>query len=68
MIVNANLEDLMYESGITAQGSWDQLDEYDRSAILRLVRLVVYRTAYLAAEGQNESGSGIDIALEHFGV
>lgn len=38
---NEVLEQLMYESGITAQGCWDQFDDYDRRAIMTLAGLVV---------------------------
>jgi hypothetical protein len=62
MQINGNLEELMYEAGLTAQGSWDHLDKYDQEAVLRLVRLVVYRVAYFCED------YGIDQCLEHFGV
>ena len=31
----------MYQSGMTAQGCWDHLDEYDRTAIMTLAELIV---------------------------
>lgn len=34
-------DDLMYEAGLTAQGCWDEMDEYDRTAILRFADLIV---------------------------
>lgn len=34
-------DDLMYEAGLTAQGCWDQMDEYDKEAILRFADLIV---------------------------
>jgi len=34
-------DDLMYEAGLTAQGCWDQMDEYDRTAILKFADLIV---------------------------
>jgi len=36
-----SLDRLMYESGLTAQGCWDEMDEYDREAIIRFARLIV---------------------------
>lgn len=30
----------IYESGLTAQGCWDDLDDYDREAIMRFGQLV----------------------------
>ena len=31
----------MYEAGLTAQGCWDEMDEYDRTAILKFGNLIV---------------------------
>ena len=38
--MNDLVETLMYESGLTASGCWDSMDDYDRSAIELLVKLV----------------------------
>lgn len=35
------VEGLLYEAGLTAQGCWDQMDDYDRAAVLRFGRLVL---------------------------
>ena len=34
-------DDLMYQAGLTAQGCWDQMDDYDRTAILKFGELIV---------------------------
>lgn len=34
---------LHYDSGLVAQGCWDQLDEYDRAAIVRFGDLIVQK-------------------------
>ena len=34
-------EDLLYESGLTAQGCWDSLDDYAKEAIIRFGDLIV---------------------------
>ena len=39
--MNERIDDLMYKAGLTAQGSWDEMDKYDQAAILRLVNLVI---------------------------
>lgn len=39
--MNDNFENLLYQSGLTAQGCWDQLDEYALEGIERLARLVI---------------------------
>jgi hypothetical protein len=34
------LEDLLYESGLTAQGCWDELDDYARQGIEKFAELL----------------------------
>ena len=34
-------DDLMYHAGLTAQGCWDELDDYARDAIERYGKLIV---------------------------
>jgi TRAP-type C4-dicarboxylate transport system substrate-binding protein len=31
----------MYHAGLTAQGCWDELDDYDREAIVKFGKLIV---------------------------
>ena len=38
--MNEKLEDLMYRAGLTAQGCWDSMDQYDREAIMDFAKLV----------------------------
>jgi hypothetical protein len=39
--MNQHIEDLMYQSGLTAQGCWDEMDTYDHEAIEKLIQLVI---------------------------
>jgi hypothetical protein len=39
--MNDRFDDLLYLSGLTAQGSWDNMDQYDQQAIQRLFELTV---------------------------
>lgn len=39
--MNKQLENLMYKSGLTAQGCWDKMDNYDQQAILEFAQLIV---------------------------
>lgn len=39
--MNLQMEDLMYQSGLTAQGCWDEMDEYDRAAIKKFAELII---------------------------
>lgn len=77
--MNQNLEDLMYHAGLTAQGCWDGMDDYDRATIMRFAELIVRECAKIAQLQDSDcvvdvvdynSGrtwAGIDI-LKHFGV
>lgn len=43
----SRIEELMYKSGLTADGCWDQMDDYDRNAILNLAKYIVEECASL---------------------
>lgn len=71
-------DDLMYQAGLTAQGCWDQMDDYDRTAILKFAELIVLECANAVMDGtkegdhyamriENHFDSGTDGIL-HFGV
>ena len=67
--MDTKFEDLMYRSGLTASGCWDQLDEYDRKAIERFGELIVRECVEVAID--NGCGDFVDIEqllLEHFEV
>lgn len=36
---NNTIENLLYRSGLTAQGCWDELDQYAQDAILRVITM-----------------------------
>ena len=36
-----NFERHLYESGLTAQGSYDKMDQYDQEAIIRFAELII---------------------------
>ena len=38
---NDKIDDLMYKAGLTAQGCWDGMDDYDKQAILKFAELIV---------------------------
>jgi hypothetical protein len=67
--MNTNLEDLMYQAGLAAQGSWDAMDQYDRDAVIRFARLIVWECANRAtwAQDTGEKDIGGEV-LKHFGV
>ena len=37
----------MYQAGLTAQGSWDKMDDYDHQAIEKLTKLIVNECALI---------------------
>jgi hypothetical protein len=43
--MNDKLQDLMYQSGLTAQGCWDEMDAYDHEAIEKFAELIVRECA-----------------------
>ena len=38
--MNQKIQDLMYHSGLTAQGCWDEMDDYDKQAIEKFAELI----------------------------
>ena len=75
MNTDTKFDDLMYRAGLTAQGCWDEMDEYDRNAIQKFAELIVRECAEMVRIQneqfmQNESHYGVvstDV-LKHFGV
>ena len=67
--MSKSFDDLMYSAGLTAQGCWDQMDEYDRDAILKFAQLIVRECAKVAdiADENKCEWIGGNI-LTHFGV
>ena len=65
------LEDLMYLSGLTASGCWDELDEYDRKAIEKFGELIV-KECLTIMQDANQSKLRLSDAMWntkiHFGV
>jgi len=53
------IEHCMYESGLTAQGCWDELDDYTKEAIVRFAELLL-REAVL----QELANQGQELGLE----
>ena len=82
--MNNLLEHLMYTTGMTAQGCWDEMDEYQQQAVERLVQAVVkecaniclnnaatYQYSFTPARAQLAESTSKYCALlikEHFGV
>ena len=69
--MNKRIEDLMYHSGLTAQGCWDEMDEYDKQAIEKFAELIVEECAHLVDtlnEAYGAPSTAGKFIKEHFGV
>ena len=67
MVMNKTLfNKLHYQSGLVAQGCWDELDEYDREAVMRFGDLIVKECiTNLELNGYDDAANQIK---HHFGV
>lgn len=45
--MNELIENLIYQSGLTAQGCWDEMDTYDKQSIEKFAELIVRECAEL---------------------
>jgi hypothetical protein len=62
-------DDLIYQSGLIADGCWDELGTYEQEAIERLMELIVKECAKLASEETSfPHDSYSDKIKVHFGV
>jgi hypothetical protein len=72
--MNERIGDLMYRAGLTAQGCWDEMDAYDRKAIMTLAELIVQECATVAYNKQykhsaaHTRGDCAEAIKKHFGV
>ena len=67
--MNERIEHLMYQAGLTAQGCWDKLDDYDRTAIEKFAELIVNECADWINDnvGMIDEEARQDL-LKHFGA
>ena len=76
--MNDKFEDLLYNSGLTSQGCWDKLDEWDREAVLKFGELIVREcidemVQQMWHHGIDESNNpsfykAVERTKQHFGV
>lgn len=61
-------DNLLYLSGLTAQGGWEDMDPYQRDCVQLLVQLTAKHCAHLAACNSHVEGFALhDLILNHFG-
>lgn len=60
----------MYDAGLTAQGCWDEMDEYDRQAIMKFAHLIIDECCELIdAQGRFLKYTKLEQHIRrHFGV
>jgi hypothetical protein len=64
--MNEQMENLMYLAGLTAQGCWDSMDDYDRDAVKKFAELIVKECmSNLYLNGYDDAMMQIK---QHFGV
>lgn len=82
--MSSKFDDLMYRAGLTAQGCWDHMDEYDRKAIEKFAELIVRECveqgkliqSQTIVDGSEEYVAGREMGIQvfmnqikqHFGV
>ena len=70
-MMNEQIEHCLYESGLTADGCWNQLDDYAKESIERFAELIVrecvdWCDAYATVDGTAQKIA--EAIKEHFGV
>ena len=69
--MNKRIEDLMYHSGLTAQGCWDEMDDYDKQAIEKFAELIVKECIQVLDPGGHQLIARFHTRQwlsEHFGI
>ena len=69
--MNQKIQDLMYHSGLTAQGCWDEMDNYDKQAIEKFAELIVKECMNVLDPGGHQLIARFHTRQwlsEHFGV
>ena len=67
MLMTNRYDDFLYESGLTAQGCWDKLDDYDKNAIMKFGDLIVKEC--IRQNNNFASRSMVEHAITHrFGI
>jgi hypothetical protein len=64
--MNNRFDELLYLSGLTAQGSWDNMDDYDRQAIQRLFELTVLDCVNQVTKLEHDSRYHISHTLKNY--
>ena len=68
--MNERIEHCLYQAGLTAQGCWDELDDYAKQGIEKFAELIVKKCAYLVNHQQRTTGytTHAKMLCEEFGI
>ncbi len=69
--MNNKLDDFIYESGLIAQGCWDELDDYAKQAIERYGKLILEECIQICEQGtdtQMTSSGAAQMIKPKFGL
>jgi hypothetical protein len=69
--MNEIYDDLIYKSGLIADGCWDELGTYEQEAIERLIELTVLECCKALnpmLRDMISRGQGVDLIKLHFGM
>ena len=69
--MNKAFDDLIYQSGLIADGCWDELGTYEQEAIERLLELTVIECCKALnpmLRDMISRGQGVDMIKLHFGM
>ena len=66
--MNDKLENCLYKSGLTAQGCWDELDDYAKQGIEKFAELVILECARVVKASSPNGMIAVNAIRIHFGV
>ena len=69
--MNERIEHCLYQAGLTAQGCWDELDDYAKQGIEKFAELIVQECGVALSPMLRDMvsrGQAYNLIKEHFGV
>ena len=68
-VMNERIEHCLYEAGLTAQGCWDELDDYAKQGIEKFAELLILEAYDFVCSNPHRGTSLTGKQLkEHFGI
>ena len=65
--MNERIEHCLYQAGLTAQGCWDELDDYAKEGIEKFAELIIKECAEVASDYDGACYVG-EAVTKHFGI